>query len=99
MVHKLVLLVSLLLEVFLSPQEKEENRKDPPIHPRPTAGASHTPWRWDGKGPHSSPPVLPTGRHMLLQKQEKFFPEGKQELLLLQPWRQLKNQLAYGTLY
>lgn len=52
---------------------------------RPTAGASHTPRRWNGQGPHSSPPVLPMGQSHAASEEEKFFPEGKQELLLLQP--------------
>lgn len=99
MVLKLVLLVSLHLEVFLSPQEKEENRRDPLIHPGQLLEPVTLPGDGMGKDPIHHLQCCQWDSHMLLQKQEKFFPEGKQELLLLQPWRQLKNQLAYGTLY
>ena len=96
---QIVLLLSLHLEVFLSPQEMEENRKDPLIHP----GQLLEPVTLRGDGMGNDPihhlQCCQRDSHMLLQKQEKIFPEGKQELLLLQPWRQLKNQLAYGTLY
>ena len=76
-----------------------ENRRDPLIHPGQLLEPVTLPGDGMGKDPIHHLQCCQWDSHMLLQKQEKFFPEGKQELLLLQPWRQLKNQLAYGTLY
>lgn len=59
-------------------------KQEGPSHPsRPTAGASHTPWRWDGQGPYSSPPVLPMGQSHAASETREVFPRRETRIAVI----------------
>lgn len=59
---------------IFEPSGNGRKQEGPSHSSRPTAGASHTPRRWNGQGPHSSPPVLPTGQSHDASETRDVFP-------------------------
>ena len=79
---------------IFEPSGKGGKQEGPSHSSRPTAGASHTPWRWDGQGPHSSPPVLSTGQSHAASETREVFPRRETRIAVTEAMEAVEKPIS-----